>query len=116
MKKVDFKEINPRLVPLFKKKALMATLPIVIPFAILMLLIHDLSVTLIFGFFFSFFWYSAYCDAKYNLLTKKYPDRFPPLMPNNDHNDVETLQKMTLDILTNPLYKHIGGNVHHHRH
>ena len=109
------KEIDPRIIRLFKKKAMRKTLPMVVIFAVIMLIIHDLYVALFWGFFFGIFWYIAYNNAIYILLANKYPNKFSPFIYNNGNDMSESLKKWNLDIINNPAYQGLSCNIYHKR-
>ena len=108
------KEIDPRVMRLLRKRALRKTLPMVVIFMVIMLIIHDLGVTLFWGFFFSGFWCIGYRGILYSLLIKKYPDKFPASNCGNSNNVFDSIQKSNLDMTTNPIYKNMAINIHHH--
>ena len=106
------KEIDPRIIRLFKKKALRKTLPMVVIFAVIMLIIHDLGVTLGWGFFFSIFWYSIYRDLIYISLSNKYPEKFPALCSSSTTSDWDWQKKWNSDTINNPAYRSLSCNIY----
>ena len=108
------KEIDPRIIKLFKKKALRKTLPMVITFAVIMLIIHDIYVTLLCGIFFSFFWGFVYIILVNGLLANKYPDKFPPLRSSSTSDEYWDFNKnWNSDTINNPAYRSLSCNIYH---
>lgn len=111
MKSQKAPKVDPRIMRIIKKKAFKATLPFLIPFTLLMLVIGDLDITLFWGFFFSIFWYSGYHSAQYFFLSKRYPNKFPKLAQTDEP------KTSTLDILSDPSHQAYHGNIfYRHNH
>jgi hypothetical protein len=102
-------KVDPRIMRIIKKKAFKATLPLLIPFMLLMLVIGDLDITLFWGFFFSIFWCSGYHSAQYFFLSKRYPNKFPKLVQTNESN------VSSLNILSDPSHQAYHGNIFYRR-
>jgi fatty acid desaturase len=109
------KEIDPRIIKLFKKKALRKTLPMVITFAVIMLIIHDVYVTLFCGFFFSIFWYIVYLHVLYFLFHKKFPEKFPILQATSNNEYWDFNKSWNSDTINNPAYRSLSCNIYHDR-
>lgn len=104
--------IDPRILRVLKKRALRKTLPMVIIFTVIMLVIHDLWVMLFWGFFFGAFWSIMYCNALYFLLNNKYPHKFPFVKHKKENNISEPLDDWDSDTINNPAFRGLSCNMY----
>jgi hypothetical protein len=103
-------KVDPRIMRIIKKKAFKATLPLLIPFSfILLVLMGDIFVVLLWAIPFSVFWISTYRSAQYFFLSKRYPDKFPKLVQTDENN------ASSLNILSDPSHQAYHGNIFYRR-
>lgn len=106
------KEIDPRILRVLKRRALRKTLPMVIIFAVIMLVIHDLWVTLFWGFFFNILWYFTYSDVLYDLLSSKYPYKFPQAQIRSNNFSCDFNDDWDSDTINNPAFRSLSCNTY----